>query len=284
LGGRTLRSARRSVDRNLERASRSRRAGSLRAQPVTRGAASRDGGAICRDPVVETPYAAAARVWHGRCVTAAMTFNIATPDAPSIAQRWYRDALGILPLELWLVALAGLVLFGVAVGFAVRQARRAALKRRFGDEYARAVEECGSEAAAVRELRAREARVARLSLHSLNDRQRDTVDAEWQKVRALFIENPLRAVRNANHLIKTLMRERGYRDAMFEQRLADLSVDHAPIVKAYRAARELTEQEPDPRLATENLRRAMVHYDTIIQELEAPTARAAAAWRENRAT
>jgi hypothetical protein len=213
-----------------------------------------------------------------------MTLNNANHDAPALAQRWYRDALAILPLELWLAVAAGLVLLGVTLAFAVRHYRRAALKRRFGDEYARAVEEYGSEAAAVRALRAREARVARLPLHSLNDRQRNAIDQEWLKTRALFIESPLRAVRTANHLVKTMMRERGYREEMFEQRLADLSVDHAPLVSAYRAARELTEQESDPRNATENLRRAMINYDTIIQELEAPTAQAAGAWREDRAT
>jgi len=213
-----------------------------------------------------------------------MTFKTANHDLPALAQAWYRTALAILPLELWVAVAAGLVLLGVTLAFAVRHYRRAALKRRFGDEYARAIEDYGSEAAAGRELRAREARVARLSLHALNDRQRSAIDHEWLKARAMFIENPLRAVRNANHLVKTMMRERGYQEEMFERRLADLSVDHAPLVSAYRAARELTEQESDPRNATENLRRAMVHYDTIIQELEEPSGRKATAWRENRAT
>jgi hypothetical protein len=99
----------------------------------------------------------------------------------------------------------------------------------------------------------------------------------------LFIENPLRAVRNANHIVKTILHERGYKDEDFEHRLEDLSVDHASILGHYRAARALTEQEFEPRTATEDLRQAMVHYDAIIEELKQPTAHAKTQWQELKA-
>jgi len=182
-----------------------------------------------------------------------------------------------------MVIAAALVLLGVALLLVVRERRLAALKARFGDEYDRTVRERGSEKDAVRELRAREARVARLRLRSLNLSQRRHVNGEWQKVRMLFIENPLRAVRNANHLVKAILHERGYHDEEFARRLEDLSVDHASILGHYRAARALTEQEFDPQTATEDLRQAMVHYDAIIEELEQPTARAKSTWQELKA-
>lgn len=205
------------------------------------------------------------------------------PNAFTLVQHTYRDAFAVFPVSVWIGIAVALVLVGVGLLFVVRDRRLRSLKLRFGDEYARAVDEYGSEAAAVRELRARERRVRRLRLRSLNQSQRRHVNGEWQKVRMLFIENPLRAVRNANHIVKTILQERGYKDADFEHRLEDLSVDHASILGHYRAARALTEQEFDPRTATEDLRQAMMHYDAIIEELKQPSAQAKAQWQELRA-
>jgi hypothetical protein len=205
------------------------------------------------------------------------------PNALTLVQHTYRDVFAVFPIAVWLGIAAVLMLVGVGLLFVVRERRLRALKARFGSEYERAVEEYGSEAAAVRELRAREARVRKLRLRSLNQSQRRHVNGEWQKVRLLFIENPLRAVRNANHIVKSILHERGYRDEDFEHRLEDLSVDHASILGHYRAARALTEQEFDPRTATEDLRQAMVHYDAIIEELKQPTAHAKTVWQELKA-
>lgn len=205
------------------------------------------------------------------------------PNALTLVQHTYRDAFAVFPVSVWLGIAVALVLVGVGLLFVVRDRRLRALKRRFGEEYARAVEEYGSEAAAARELRARERRVRRLRLRSLNQSQRRHVNGEWQKVRLLFIENPLRAVRNANHIVKAILHERGYDDADFEHRLEDLSVDHASILGHYRAARALTEQEFEPRTATEDLRQAMIHYDAIIEELKQPSTQAKAQWQELKA-
>jgi len=205
------------------------------------------------------------------------------PNAFALVQHTYRDAFAVFPLTVWIGIAVALVLVGVGLLFVVRDRRLRSLKARFGEEYGRAVDEYGSEAAAVQEFRARERRVRRLRLRSLNMSQRQHVNGEWVKVRMLFIENPLRAVRNANHIVKTILHERGYRDEDFEHRLEDLSVDHASILGHYRAARALTEQEFDPRTATEDLRQAMVHYDAIIEELKQPTAQAKAQWQELRA-
>jgi hypothetical protein len=183
----------------------------------------------------------------------------------------------------WIALGGALVLALALVGVLLQRARRAEVKRRFGAEYERAVEEYGTEAAAVRELRARERNVAQLELRSLNGRQVSHVERQWLKVQAGFIENPLTAVRGANTLIKTIMHERGFRSEPFEQRLADLSVDHAHVVAHYRAARELSEPSPDSPAATEEMRLAMLHYGAIVEELLHPTAQAAAAFREARA-
>jgi hypothetical protein len=183
------------------------------------------------------------------------------------------------------LALAGAALFLLIIGAVlVRMASRAALKRRFGPEYERAVDELGTDRAAVRELRSRERRVRKLKLHGLSHGQLERADAQWLKVQAMFVENPLGAVRSANLLIKTIMQARGFKTEQFEQRLADLSVEHAEVVRHYREARALSELSLDAPNATENMRRAMVHYAAVVDELLRPTAHAAAAFRELRAS
>jgi len=182
------------------------------------------------------------------------------------------------------VILAGvLVLLSVAVRALLKRRRHQELVRRFGDEYSLLAQELGTDAA-DRELAARETRVRKLAIRPLSRRQRAGVSDQWLKVQAMFVDNPWGAVRSATTLIKTVMQERGYPSTDFEQRLVDLSVNHANIVQHYRAARTLSETDPNEPGTTESLRQAMVHYRAIVEELSEPTANAVARWREAHAT
>ena len=53
----------------------------------------------------------------------------------------------------------------------------------------------------------------------------------------------------------------------FEQRSADVSVDHPHVVEEYRAAHQIAERHADGGMATEDLRQAMVHYRALFQDL-----------------
>ena len=55
--------------------------------------------------------------------------------------------------------------------------------------------------------------------------------------------------------------------ADFDRRAEDLSVDHADVVKNYRAAHEIAIAEQKGSASTEDLRRAMVHYRQLFDEL-----------------
>jgi len=116
-------------------------------------------------------------------------------------------------------------------------------------------------------------------MRTLNGRQRQHVSAQLQKLQAQFVDSPWGAVRGASTLVKSVMREQGYATEAFEQRLADLSVDHSSVIQHYRAAHALSEGITEGQGATEDLRQAMVHYRAIIEELCEPEAEAAAAWR-----
>ena len=197
---------------------------------------------------------------------------------------WYRHGFIMAP-RAWLALGVMLGLLVVAVVLVWRGLRRRELVRRFGDEYLRAVEEYGSEKAAMKELRAREARVKSLHLKSLSGRKRRGATEQWLKIQASFISDPIGAVRKANLLIKTIMQQQGYPAAEPpEQRLADLTVDHAHVVRHYREGRELSERGAEPSGTTEHLRQAMIHYGKVVEELVEPTAAAVAAWRSLKTT
>jgi len=63
------------------------------------------------------------------------------------------------------------------------------------------------------------------------------------------------------------MKTRGYPVADFDQRVEDISVDHPHLVQNYRAARELVARHQRGEATTEDLRRALVYYRGLFDEL-----------------
>jgi len=53
----------------------------------------------------------------------------------------------------------------------------------------------------------------------------------------------------------------------FDQRAADISVDHPVVVDNYRAAHEIAIHHASGQASTEDLRKAMVHYRSLFDEL-----------------
>ena len=157
------------------------------------------------------------------------------------------------------VSLLGLVL--------ARQRRSAKLQERFGPEYTHAVDTYGSKRSAETELAAREKRVEKLPIRPLQAAESDRFSKSWQAAQARFVDQPARAVTDASVLVKEVMAARGYPTGDFEQRAADISVDHPVIVSNYRAARDIAQKNQTGSATTEDLRQAMVHYRALFQEL-----------------
>jgi hypothetical protein len=63
------------------------------------------------------------------------------------------------------------------------------------------------------------------------------------------------------------MAARGYPMGDFEQRAADVSVNHADVVSNYRAAHEIARKSKAGNADTEDLRQAMVHYRSLFTDL-----------------
>ncbi|ALC20546.1 hypothetical protein ACH46N_32225 [Streptomyces pristinaespiralis] len=145
--------------------------------------------------------------------------------------------------------------------------RRRRLQARFGPEYERTVEDTGSRGAADRELSAREKRHDALDIKPLSSGVRDRYAQDWQKVQGDFVDHPEEAVHEADLLVASLMRERGYPTDNLAQKLQDLSVEHGRTVEHYRAAHDVNERSLQHRANTEQLRGAMVHYRALFDEL-----------------
>ncbi|QBI56318.1 hypothetical protein [Streptomonospora litoralis] len=159
------------------------------------------------------------------------------------------------------------VAVAAAVAFAVPWQRSRRLRTRFGPEYDRAVREHGGRREAERALAEREKRHAKLDLQPLSDSSRRQYEAGWNRVQEQFVDTPAEAVREGHELLTRLMTERGYPTEDDDQRVADLSVEHAGTVDRYREARAISERNAAGEATTEDLRAAMVHYRALFNEL-----------------
>lgn len=170
--------------------------------------------------------------------------------------------------ETAVVVIVALLVVGAVVAFLWKQQRRTHdLRDRFGPEYDRAIDERGGRSKAEAELRRRERRVERLSIRPLPPDRRARFTEEWNEQQARFVDEPKRAVVEADHLIEDVMKERGYPVSEFEQRAADISVDHPRVVDNYRTAHEIVLRHEHGQANTEDLRRAMICYRDLFREL-----------------
>lgn len=172
----------------------------------------------------------------------------------------------ITPVELVL----GLLLVAVLVGIGITMMRRrhsASLKDRFGSEYDRAVHDAGNTHKAETLLHEREKRVARFDIRPLSENERGRYVEAWRKVQAQFVDSPADAVSRADVLLGEVMEARGYPVVDFEQRSADLSVDHGDVVQNYRAAHTIAKAHARGEASTEDLRQAMIHYRALFDDL-----------------
>jgi FtsZ-interacting cell division protein ZipA len=159
------------------------------------------------------------------------------------------------------------VLIAVAAFFYFRQRRSANLRKQFGPEYKRAVEQYGDQRKAEAELAEREKRVRKLDIRGLTRDEQNRFSDNWKKTQAHFVDAPSPAVSEADGLVKELMLARRYPVGEFEQRAADISVDHPEVVNNYRSAHEIAERNKSGKATTEDLRQAMVHYRSLFEEL-----------------
>jgi hypothetical protein len=167
-----------------------------------------------------------------------------------------------------LVLIVGAVVLALAIAWMYfRQKRSKDLRSHFGSEYDRLVHEKGNRGRAETELGQRESRVKRLAIRPLTREVSLRFAKLWTDQQSRFVDEPNAAVAEAGYLVKAVMKERGYPVGEFDQRAADISVDHPRLVENYRAAHEITLREQRGQATTEDLRAAMIYYRDLFKEL-----------------
>jgi hypothetical protein len=168
----------------------------------------------------------------------------------------------------WVViAIAAVIVVAAVVWSALRTRRTRTLREGFGPEYDRTVADAPSKREAEAELDARRKRREELDIQPLSQSARDRYASQWKDTQARFVDDPEAAVGEADALIQQVMRERGYPVEDFDQRTADVSVDHPDVVNNYRAGHAISVANERGNATTDDLRQAMVHYRALFVEL-----------------
>jgi hypothetical protein len=167
-----------------------------------------------------------------------------------------------------LILIVGLILaVAVALWMYIQKKRTQDLRSKFGPEYDRAIGEHRDRSHAESELAERAKRVAKFHIRPLKPDDRVRFIEQWRREQSLFVDDPRAAVNHAHTLLQEVMQQRGYPVGDFDQNAADLSVDHPRVVENYRIAHEISLREGEGPGSTEELRRAMVSYRALFEDL-----------------
>jgi FtsZ-interacting cell division protein ZipA len=171
----------------------------------------------------------------------------------------------------WIILVVAIVVV-VAIAFAAwsmsQRKRSDRLRTQFGPEYDRAVDRLGDRRQAESVLEQRRERVEKLNLRELSPDDRSRFADAWRATQAKFVDSPAAAITDAERLVNEVMQARGYpTHGDFDQRAADISVDHPTVVSNYRDARSIAIKNERGQASTEDLRQAMVHYRALFEDL-----------------
>jgi hypothetical protein len=165
-----------------------------------------------------------------------------------------------------IILIIAILAIAAAIWMFFEKRRTQRLRAKFGPEYDRMMQQTDRRHAEST-LESRTKRVAKFHIRRLTAEERPQFADAWKREQARFVDEPRLAVGNADKLVGEVMRARGYPLAEFEQRAADISVDHPHVVENYRAAHEIALRDSSGNATTEDLRQAMVYYRALFMEL-----------------
>ena len=177
--------------------------------------------------------------------------------------------LNLLDPKLIALVATVIVIIAVLAWLYVRKRRSTTqdLRQKFGPEYDRTVLKHGSERKAQSKLGDRKKRVEKLNIRDLDPTEHERFSKRWEAVQSRFVDSPKGAVAEADDLVSSVMKARGYPVSDFDQRAADISVDHPRVVENYRSAHEIALRVGKDQATTEEFRTAMIHYRSLFEEL-----------------
>jgi len=167
----------------------------------------------------------------------------------------------------WVILTLVVVAVLVVAAVVIEQQRSAMLKRRFGPEYERAIDEHGDRRAAEGALRQRLKRRRSVELLDLTPATAERYSAQWRAVQAGFVDDPQGSVTSARTLVDQLIVERGYRDGEGADvgagdRMELVAIDHPEQVGHYRDAERLGRDA-----SLDDVRATFIHYRDLFEAL-----------------
>ena len=172
-----------------------------------------------------------------------------------------------MPTWAWIVIGVAVVVLVVGAMAAARARRTRELRQGFGSEYDRTVEAAGGKREGEQELDERKKRHEALDIRPLSPAALTRYLEQWEATQGRFVDDPGGAVREADALVQRVMAERGYPTDNFEQRAADVSVEHPQLVERYRTAHGIAKSNERGEASTEDLRQSVRHYRALFEEL-----------------
>ncbi len=168
----------------------------------------------------------------------------------------------------WAIVIVAVVVVAAVVLWQALAARRTrSLREGFGPEYDRTATAVGDKRKAEAELAARRERREQFEIRPLPAEARQRCARQWELVQTQFVDSPPAAIAAADGLVNAVMAERGYPVDDFDQRAADVSVDHPVVVENYRKAHDISSRSARGEATTEDLRQAMQNYRSLFDEL-----------------
>src|SRR5688572_30803501 len=169
------------------------------------------------------------------------------------------------------LGIASLILIGLTIWLNKRRERADALREPLNPMHDRTGQEHANQHHAERELDEQKRRVEQLRIRALSPDERDGLTERWRSAQVQFVDDPAGATLAADALVAEVMKTRGYPIGDFEQRAADVSVDHPRVVEHLRAAHAIARRnarhDDHGDASSEDRRQAFVDYRALFDDL-----------------
>jgi len=169
------------------------------------------------------------------------------------------------------IVLVVLLVIVLAVLAGRRNKRRAALRERFGPEYDLAVKRGKDRRAVEQRLEQLAKQRDQLDIRDVPVQEHVRFQRDWDGAQSRFVDDPGQSVADADGLVNSVLRSRGYPVDSFDDRAALLATDHQDVVEGYRSAHDtFAAHLQGGSTDTESLRKAFLDYREVFGRLNVP--------------
>ncbi len=166
-----------------------------------------------------------------------------------------------------IILVLAIAVIALAAAMLLQRSKTRKLRSKFGPEYDRVVDREGNTRRAEAVLDSRQKRIEKLEIRRLSPDECQRFAEQWRVVQERFVDDPRQSVADADQLVNKALEARGYPMADFEQRAADISVEHPRVVEDYRIAHDVAVRDRRGQTSTEDLRLAMQHYRNLFEHV-----------------